>query len=212
MTTVSSLIKVLQENLEKFGDMPVAVYTSGGFKSTCISPEVLPPHYDGGFIYAEENKGFHRQHWIRSRTKPPAKLFFLLHADYPCEDEDTIDGLAIETGQLVFDVSVVIESDGEGFHGFCPALKGVHTSGETVDDTLKHLKDAVSAYIQSCLLHRDPLTIGILDPTTDVESTNYSERYEEFRDPFTGEQLFRRLSTTTKTIVKGIRVNVSYEV
>lgn len=41
-----------------------------------------------------------------------------------------------------------LEKDGEQWHAFCPELKGCHTFGETKEEALKNLKDAVLLYLE----------------------------------------------------------------
>lgn len=65
---------------------------------------------------------------------------------------------------IEYKVQVIIEPDGLGFHAYCPALKGLHTCGETEEEALKNAKDAISAYLQSLVKHGDPIPIGILPP------------------------------------------------
>ncbi|MDO8604822.1 MAG: type II toxin-antitoxin system HicB family antitoxin [bacterium] len=46
----------------------------------------------------------------------------------------------------------IIEPDEKGtYHGYAPALSGCHTWGETLEDTQKNLKDAISAYVASLI-------------------------------------------------------------
>lgn len=45
----------------------------------------------------------------------------------------------------------------KAFHGWCPALKGCHTWGYTVDETMIHLNDAIGLYIQSMIDNGEPL-------------------------------------------------------
>ena len=60
-------------------------------------------------------------------------------------------------------VQIIIEPDGDGFHAYCPALKGLHTCGDTEEDALKNAKDAVIAYIESLIKHAEPIPIGIVE-------------------------------------------------
>ena len=46
---------------------------------------------------------------------------------------------------------IIIEPDGKLFHGYVPALPGCHTFGKTISDTRKHVKEAISVYIQSLI-------------------------------------------------------------
>ena len=63
---------------------------------------------------------------------------------------------------IEFKVQTVIERDEEGFHAFCPALQGLHTYGNTAEEALQNVKDAATAYLQSCIKHRDPIPVGVL--------------------------------------------------
>lgn len=61
---------------------------------------------------------------------------------------------------LRFRVTVVVEPDGDGFHAYCPALKGLHVPGDTEEEALKNAKDAVDGYLRSLIRHGDPVPIG----------------------------------------------------
>ena len=61
-----------------------------------------------------------------------------------------------------FRIEVVVEPDEDGFHAYCPALKGLHTCGGTKEEALENAKDAATAYLQSSIKHGDPIPIGIV--------------------------------------------------
>jgi predicted RNase H-like HicB family nuclease len=42
------------------------------------------------------------------------------------------------------------EEDG-GYHAFCPALPGCHTQGDSYDETIMNIQDAIKLYIESLL-------------------------------------------------------------
>ncbi len=61
-----------------------------------------------------------------------------------------------------FRIEIVVEPEEErGFHAYCPALKGLHTCGDTREEALSNAKDAAIAYISSCIKHGDPIPIGV---------------------------------------------------
>lgn len=60
-----------------------------------------------------------------------------------------------------FRVNVIVEPDEIGFHAYCPALKGLHTCGDTKEEALSNVSDAVVAYLQSLIKHGEPIPIGI---------------------------------------------------
>ena len=44
--------------------------------------------------------------------------------------------------------TVVIEPDEDAYHAFVPTLPGCHTFGETVDEALLFIKEAIALYIE----------------------------------------------------------------
>lgn len=62
--------------------------------------------------------------------------------------------------KLEFQLLFVVEPDEDGYHAFCPALKGLHTSGSTEQEALDNAKDAAVAYILSLIKHGDPIPLG----------------------------------------------------
>ena len=52
----------------------------------------------------------------------------------------------------------IIEPDEKGYHGFVPRLRGVHTVGETIEETKKNLHEAIQCHIEGLI--KD----GILPP------------------------------------------------
>lgn len=57
-------------------------------------------------------------------------------------------------------VSVVIEPDENGYHAYCPALKGLHVDGMTEDEALENARQAALVYLESLAQHGDALPIG----------------------------------------------------
>ena len=46
-------------------------------------------------------------------------------------------------------VSVVIEQDEHGFYACCPELKGCQSQGETVEETLANIKEAIELFLET---------------------------------------------------------------
>ncbi len=44
--------------------------------------------------------------------------------------------------------SVVIEKDSEGYFAFCPELQGCYTQGETYEEVLENIRDAIRLHIE----------------------------------------------------------------
>jgi predicted RNase H-like HicB family nuclease len=47
--------------------------------------------------------------------------------------------------------SVVIEKDEEGYFAFCPELQGCYTQGNTYDEALENIKDAIRLHVEDRL-------------------------------------------------------------
>lgn len=43
---------------------------------------------------------------------------------------------------------VVIESDEHGYFAYCPSLQGCYTQGETYEEALKNIQDAIRLHIE----------------------------------------------------------------
>ena len=55
---------------------------------------------------------------------------------------------------------LIIESDEDEWHGYCPDLPGLHVGGKNPKDTLRNMGMALSAYMLSLSRHGDPLPPG----------------------------------------------------
>lgn len=44
--------------------------------------------------------------------------------------------------------SVVIEKDADGYFAFCPELQGCYTQGETYEEAMANIKDAVRLHVE----------------------------------------------------------------
>ena len=48
-------------------------------------------------------------------------------------------------------LAVVIEKDPDGYFGFCPGLQGCYTQGETYEEVLANLRDAMRLHVEERL-------------------------------------------------------------
>ena len=64
--------------------------------------------------------------------------------------------------RIGFRLEIVVEPDDNGFRAYCPALKGLHTCGDTEEEALSNASDAAEAYLRSLIKHGDPIPVGIL--------------------------------------------------
>ena len=46
---------------------------------------------------------------------------------------------------------VIIEKDKDGYYAFCPELQGFYTQGNTYEETIDNIKDAIRLHIEDRL-------------------------------------------------------------
>lgn len=48
---------------------------------------------------------------------------------------------------MISTLTVVIEPDENAYHAFVPVLPGCHSYGDTLDEVLRHIQEAIGLYI-----------------------------------------------------------------
>ena len=46
-------------------------------------------------------------------------------------------------------VSVIVEKDKFGYYAYCPELKGSHSQGETFEEVMENIKEAIELYLET---------------------------------------------------------------
>ncbi len=66
---------------------------------------------------------------------------------------------------MPYKVTVVIERDEHGYYAFCPELEGCHSQGDSLEEVLDNIKEAIELYLETLseeeireILSRDILT------------------------------------------------------
>jgi predicted RNase H-like HicB family nuclease len=59
----------------------------------------------------------------------------------------------------VYNFTVVIEPDEQGFHAYVPALPGCHTFGDTIDEAHVNILEALELRLQSMLEDGEPVPV-----------------------------------------------------
>jgi len=49
-------------------------------------------------------------------------------------------------GERKMKVSIIIEKDQYGYYSFCPQLKGCHTQGDSLEEVLENIKEAIELF------------------------------------------------------------------
>jgi predicted RNase H-like HicB family nuclease len=50
------------------------------------------------------------------------------------------------------------QADG-GYHVFCPSLPGCHSEGDTLEEAIVNIREAITVYLESLQAHGQPLPI-----------------------------------------------------
>ena len=56
--------------------------------------------------------------------------------------------------EFVYTIMLDREEDG-GYHAFCPALPGCHAQGDSYDEAIENIRDAIRLYIESLIAHKE---------------------------------------------------------
>ena len=52
---------------------------------------------------------------------------------------------------------VIVEKDEDGYFAYCPPLQGCYTQGETYEEAVDNLRDAIRLHIEDRIAAREPL-------------------------------------------------------
>jgi predicted RNase H-like HicB family nuclease len=72
---------------------------------------------------------------------------------------------------MAYKVSVVIERDENGYYAYAPELKGCQTQGETMDELMANIREAVELYLETLTPDEraDRLSREVLTSSVEVE-------------------------------------------
>jgi len=72
---------------------------------------------------------------------------------------------------MSYKVSIVIEQDEHGFYAYCPELEGCQTQGDSLDEVMHNVKEAIELYLETLSKEeiKASLSKSILTTTVEVE-------------------------------------------
>ncbi len=50
---------------------------------------------------------------------------------------------------MAYKVSIVIEKNTHGYYAYCPELEGCQTQGDTLEEILSNMKEAIELYLET---------------------------------------------------------------
>jgi predicted RNase H-like HicB family nuclease len=54
--------------------------------------------------------------------------------------------------------AIVMEKDEEGYFAYCPELQGCYTQGDTFEEAMANIKDAIKLHVEDRLANNEPIT------------------------------------------------------
>ena len=68
-----------------------------------------------------------------------------------------------------FKLSVVVEKDKDGYYAYCPELQGCYTQGDTYEDVINNIRDAIKLHITERLENNEEIPQAEMTSLTSVE-------------------------------------------
>ncbi|MDY6918406.1 MAG: type II toxin-antitoxin system HicB family antitoxin [Chloroflexota bacterium] len=54
--------------------------------------------------------------------------------------------------------AIVVEKDAEGYFAYCPELQGCYTQGDTYEEVIANVRDAIRLHVEDRLASNEPIT------------------------------------------------------
>ena len=70
-----------------------------------------------------------------------------------------------------YKLSVVVEKDADGYIAFCPELDGCYSQGDTYEELMENIRDAIQLHIQDRLAMGEEIETYDLVSLTSLEVT-----------------------------------------
>ena len=86
--------------------------------------------------------------------------------------------------KLNFIVDIVIEPDGDMFHAFAPALKGLHVEGENEKQALRYAAEAAESYIEALISRGEPIPLPVTEVSIPEAPDSEHEGVHKHRQGF----------------------------
>ncbi len=64
----------------------------------------------------------------------------------------------MKANKQAYNYTVLLEKEEDGgYHAFCPMLKGCHSQGDTFEETIENITEAIELYIESLIADQQPI-------------------------------------------------------
>ncbi len=68
-----------------------------------------------------------------------------------------------------YKISVVVEKDVDGYYAYCPELQGCYSQGETYEEVIENIKDAIKLHIEDRIEHGEEIPQSEMTSLTTIE-------------------------------------------
>jgi len=58
----------------------------------------------------------------------------------------------------VYRFAIVVEKDEEGYFAYSPELQGCYTQGDTFEEVMANIRDAIKLHVEDRLANNEPIT------------------------------------------------------
>ncbi|UXE60494.1 MAG: type II toxin-antitoxin system HicB family antitoxin [Woronichinia naegeliana WA131] len=66
--------------------------------------------------------------------------------------------LKLMESKKIYNYTVLLEREEDGgYHAFCPILKGCHSQGDTFEQAIDNITEAIELYVESLLADHQPI-------------------------------------------------------
>ena len=67
--------------------------------------------------------------------------------------------------------AIVVEKDKQGYFAYCPELQGCYTQGESFEEVIENIRDAIKLHVKDRLADNEPVTTSEIVSLSSVEVT-----------------------------------------
>ncbi len=62
------------------------------------------------------------------------------------------------SSKQIYNYTVLLEKESDGgYHAFCPILKGCHSQGDTFEEAIENITEAIELYLESLMADNQPI-------------------------------------------------------
>ena len=65
--------------------------------------------------------------------------------------------------------AIVVEKDKQGYFAYCPELQGCYTQGETFEEVIENIKDAIKLHVEDRLTNNELVTTSEMVSLSNIE-------------------------------------------